>query len=632
MKISFSHLKKYLVENSDISVISQSLFQLGHENEFNNNTLEIDFTPNKGDCLSVMGLARDLKALHKIDLKTEIYEKEINNLNFNFENNAADFCPQISFLKIEIDKHPTNYKDYLEDYFHNLTINKVNFFTDISNYLAYEIGQPTHCYDYESVKSGITLCRNSSSRNFKTVLGKEIKLEPKEHVFMMNKEIINFAGVMGGNKAKCKKSTKTALVECAYFNPDMIIGKSTKYDLKSDASYKFERGVDINMQEFALRRFIQIVNEHANIKSISIQSYSYKKRSNLLLDYDHNMINRILGTSYDHGYIKNILEELGFEISNKIKVPSWRSDIFTMHDISEEIARVVGYDNICTSSIAMPQQNNDKFINSKTNKLRKFLMDLGFYEVINDPFNSEYSDTSIVIDNPLDSNRKYLRLNVLNSLINNLDYNEKRQKDSIKLFELSNIYDFTETLNSKKMLSLIISGRAGDDYRNFNKKLDKNYLSDIAKKLEIDESYIKEIDRSSFDSKLKNKIFGLECNIENISDNLKDCNMITNYEFPKYSEISEYPLSNRDVSVSLDDIGILEDVAEAVFQKKLNNLKDMFIFDFYHNEDKNIIKLGFRFVFQSKSRTLEEVEVDKEMLGIFKTLLSLDGVTIPGLK
>ena len=86
MKISFSHLKKYLVENSDISVISQSLFQLGHENEFNNNTLEIDFTPNKGDCLSVMGLARDLKALHKIDLKTEIYEKEINNLNFNFEN------------------------------------------------------------------------------------------------------------------------------------------------------------------------------------------------------------------------------------------------------------------------------------------------------------------------------------------------------------------------------------------------------------------------------------------------------------------------------------------------------------------------------------------------------------------
>ena len=284
MKISYNDLCQYLLKQATIEEISSRLFQLGHENEILGDIIDVDFTPNRGDCLSVRGLARDLGVFYKFNDKKKYYDKEIKKYNLNFTNNSPEDCPNISFLKIKIGDYTNSYEQYLEDYFKKFGINKNNLLTDISNYLAYEIGQPTHCYDYESVKSGITLCRNSSSRNFKTVLGKEIKLEPKEHVFMMNKEIINFAGVMGGNKAKCKKSTKTALVECAYFNPDMIIGKSTKYDLKSDASYKFERGVDINMQEFALRRFIQIVNEHANIKSISIQSYSYKKRSNLLAD------------------------------------------------------------------------------------------------------------------------------------------------------------------------------------------------------------------------------------------------------------------------------------------------------------------------------------------------------------
>ena len=147
MKILFSHLKKFLPDNITINTISDSLFRLGHEHEIDKEIFDIEFTPNKGDCLSVYGLARDLNAIHDVNLKLDFYEGPIDDLEFKFQNSIPDFNSNISFLEIEIDRPTSNYKGYLDEYFKKLGISKNNFFTDISNYLAYEIGQPTHCYD-----------------------------------------------------------------------------------------------------------------------------------------------------------------------------------------------------------------------------------------------------------------------------------------------------------------------------------------------------------------------------------------------------------------------------------------------------------------------------------------------------
>ena len=266
MKILFSHLKNYFHDKLDIDSVSNLLFQLGHENEVHKDILDIEFTPNKGDCLSVFGIARDLNTVHKTNLDIDIYSGHINELDFNFNNDLPNFCPNISFLKIEIGNSPKEYKSYLERYFKDLNNPKNNFFADISNYLAYEIGQPTHCYEFERIRDGFNLTSTAEASLFKTLLGKEIKLDRNENVFMKDNEIINLAGIMGGETTKCSNSSTTVLVECAYFNPDMIIGKSVKYDLLSEAAYKFERGVDICAQDFALRRFIKIVEDHAEIK------------------------------------------------------------------------------------------------------------------------------------------------------------------------------------------------------------------------------------------------------------------------------------------------------------------------------------------------------------------------------
>ena len=144
MKISYDHLIQHIKENPTIEQVSDSLFQLGHEHEIQDNIFDMEFTPNRGDCLSINGLLRDLAVFYSIELNQEIYKEKLDELKVDFENQSENICPQISFLKIEIDKVPEIYKNSLEVYFSDLSLNKNNFFTDVSNYLSYETGQPTH--------------------------------------------------------------------------------------------------------------------------------------------------------------------------------------------------------------------------------------------------------------------------------------------------------------------------------------------------------------------------------------------------------------------------------------------------------------------------------------------------------
>ena len=149
MKISYKHLSNLLLEKPSIEDVSEKLIQLGHENEILGSILDIEFTPNRGDCLSLIGIARDLNVFYETNLEPEIYKEAIPKLKLNFNNHQSDNCPMISFLKIEISKNVDVYKDYLNDYFKELKLNKNNFFTDVSNYIAYEIGQPTHSYNFD---------------------------------------------------------------------------------------------------------------------------------------------------------------------------------------------------------------------------------------------------------------------------------------------------------------------------------------------------------------------------------------------------------------------------------------------------------------------------------------------------
>ena len=634
MKIAYSHLVQHIEESPSIEQISDSLFQLGHEHEIDGGIFDMEFTPNRGDCLSINGLLRDLAVFYTVDLNQEVFTEKLNELLIDFENLSESICPQISFLKLEIDEVPEIYKDSLGDYFLDLSLNKNNFFTDVSNYLSYETGQPTHCYDANTINGKLIFHEIDADEEFETLLGKKITLTGKNPVFSLNNEVINLAGVVGGKNTSCSVNTKTVIVECAFFQPEAIIGKSVKYDIQSEASHKFERGVDPGCHDRVLRRFIKLVSEHANIKDMSIISYKSKDNPITQIPVNVSKINQIIGINISEKEYLNYLSKLGFVVEEGfIKVPSFRSDVKTQNDLAEEVARVIGYDNIATSEISIPkkEKTNHKAIE---NKLRFFLLDHGFYEVINSPFVSLSSEEAIKVDNPLDSNREFLRTNITNSLVDNLLFNERRQKDSIKLFEISDVYSSSNGINKKRKLSIIASGRVGLNYEDFSKKINKKYFMTLFQEILPSEVFDFEIlSRDLLDTKIKNEIVTLEVDIDRFSTDILPYKEISKSpeNFAQYSPISDLPSSFKDISYSIKDYSKTQELQDLLLNYQSDIIKNVYIFDYFKNEKQEEIKIGFRFVFQSKKTTLNSAEIELVYNDIVSQSLRIEGISIPGI-
>ena len=174
----------------------------------------MEFTPNRGDCISVIGLLRDLSVFYEINLPDQTYDKALRPFNINFTNNAQEACPYISFLKVDIEDDIKPYSGLLKDYFNDFQINKNNFFTDISNYISYEMGQPTHCYYAKKIKNSLYFEIVHDNIEFETLLEKKIQLTDENIVFTRDGDsIVNLAGVVGGMNTSCSSNTKSVIID-----------------------------------------------------------------------------------------------------------------------------------------------------------------------------------------------------------------------------------------------------------------------------------------------------------------------------------------------------------------------------------------------------------------------------------
>ncbi len=635
MKISYRHIVNFIDQNPTIDELSDKLFQLGHEHEIYNDIIDIEITPNRGDCLSLQGILRELSVFYNINFNIELYDKDLDFFDFPFKNLSKHICPKISFLKVVIDKKIKPYSGMLKSYFDDMENNKNNFFTDISNYVSYELGQPTHCYDLDFLNDYLIFDTLNEKKNFKTLTDQDLNLNSGDAVFTIKNNVINLAGVMGGKSTACNINTTSSIIECAYFEPEYIIGKTVQYDIFSDAAYKFERCVDPNLHVKTLKRFIHLVNAHATLKSVEIFTYDELENLNKKVVFDVKTINQILGTEISQAKYKDILIKLGFKIENELVIiPSYRNDIETQNDLSEEVARVIGYNNIKSSSFSLPKQNiQNKSVPEKVYK--DYLLDNGFYEVINFPFISDCKEESIKLDNPLDVNKSYLRTDLKESLINNLLYNERRQNDTIKLFEISDVYNITkEGIKIKRKLGIIASGRVGKNYKDFTKKINKKYFKNILRFIDdTNKLSIENISRDRLESKIKDEILYAELDLSDYLDQkisyVRKSSKSKN--FALYKPISEYPSSYRDISFSVKDFKKVEELEDIILHYKNDILKEIYVFDFFENVKINEIKIGFRFIFQSQSKTLEDKEINDVVNDIISESTNLDGVNIPGL-
>ena len=340
-----------------------------------------------------------------------------------------------------------------------------------------------------------------------------------------------------------------------------------------------------------------------------------------------------MGIKLENDDYISYLSKLGFDIKDKIKIPSFRNDISSQNDLAEEIARIIGFDKI--KSVPLKLNSSLKSKQNKIIKIESFLVKNGFTEVINFPFTENKEDKSITIDNPLDSNRGNLRTTLKDSLIENLLFNERRQKDSIKLFEISDIYSNQDNIFQEKKLGIIISGRQGHNHIEFAKKLDGKYLNEILNP-DNDTSIfdIEEVSRETLKTKKRDKIFFTEISIEDIPDRIFKCSKSDRNQinFIKYNPVSEFPSSTRDFSISIKKKEQYNNVITTIKDFNNENLRDFFIFDFYINERLGEIKVGVRLIFQSSTRTLSDDDIQISINKILKPIVDLDGVFIPRLE
>ena len=645
MKIVYSHLLNFLEKKPSIQELSNRLFQLGHEHEIEGEVLDLEITPNRGDCLSLKGIARDLNHFYKTVLDREVYDADIPESSLVFKNKAEDLCPNISFVEIEIEGKIKDYAPYLENYFQDLKLNKNNLFTDISNYLAYETGQPTHCYDATKINGPLVLEKRNKQEKFKTLLGSEIELKGENLVFTINDVAVDLAGTMGDESTSCNEDTTKVLVECAYFKPEEILGKARQYNLNSEASYKFERGVDFLAQEQVLRRFIAVVADHAKIKSLALKT-EQRKVDRTEIEFNSERLNKIIGTELTETEQKNYLNSLYFMTDGKVQVPSHRSDVDQLNDLAEEITRMIGYDNIASKALALPVKA--KKIEANFEELcRDYLVNNGFFEVVNFPFNDNRDDSAISVDNPLDKQRSKMRVCITKSIKENVVFNQNRQKDSIKLFEFSDIY--TKDSNEKK-LAVIVSGKTNKNFKEFNVQLDYSYLKGLIKTIffeilgkelnfELDQSQnydlyenvycddehigrIGKLSKEFVGSKTKTPVFSFEIALNNLKLPTK-----------KQSKISDFPASYRDLSFSLDNHENLGELSALIKEHKESSelMTDCFIFDLFENKKQNILKVGYRFKFQAIENNITDENTEAIMKPLIKESLQINGVNIEGL-
>ena len=644
MKIAYSHLLNLLEQQPKLKELSDLLFQLGHEHEIDGEVLDMEITPNRGDCLSLKGLARDLNYFYQAK-ELPKSSMTLPALELQFDNKAQDLCPNISFMQIEVEQVPTKYEPYLEAYFTDLGINKNNFFTDISNYLAYESGQPTHCFDQSTIQGHFALEKKELKTKFKTLLDTEIELTDKNLVFTLDNEVISLAGIMGGSGTACSANTRKVLVECAYFQPQEILGKARKYNLSSEAAYKFERGVDYLCQEGVLRRFLQIVADHTEVKSVSL--YSEQSKTALAeVSYDSDKLNAVVGINLTEKEQLGYLSALGFQSCKNMKVPAHRSDVDQLNDLAEEVTRMIGYNNIPSQVLALPVMAK-KQKRSFEELVGNYLVNQGFFEVINNPFTDLKGKEAITVDNPLDKQRAILRTCLMNSIRSNIAYNQNRQKDSIKFFEFSDIY---KTSGNERCFALAISGRVNKNAAEFNAQLDYAYLKGMVNSicsdiLKVQPTYeltnkrgydfyeslslngvklggLGKVSKDTINSKVKTPVFACELTIDNL--------VVPENQF---IPTSDFPASYRDLSFSLTDLDKVGMLTELIDDTTNGNdlLIESFIFDFFQNKKLNLLKLGFRFKFQAKDRSLTDDDIDKVIQKIIANSLDIDGIAIEGL-
>jgi len=591
MKISYNWLKEFVDIKVTPKKLACDLSLFGHEVEEikktgNDFILDFEITPNRGDCLSVYGMAREIAALYNLKIKSNITElpKEENikraiNINIKNKNTAKRFSAVI-VENINITESPKWIKDRLLA----LGIRPINNIVDITNYIMMELGQPMHAFDYEKIAGGNFIIRNAKSgESVVTLDGKKRNLDKHAIVIENGKKIFDLAEIMGGVNSQIDGKTKTIVLEAAIFNPVMIRRTCKSLNLQTDASYRFERGVDPYGTIYAIQKAISLI--YSLNSKIIIGKITDVKSENITLNkipINIEKVNNLLGSKLTLNETTKLLAKLNFEVNNNVvTVPSYRTaDTTLWQDIAEEIARIYGYNKLGLKNISSEKSKVNLRFNYKE-YFKDVLAENGFTEI----YSYSFSDKKLLVNlgyklsdiekvvNGLSPETEYLRPNLLPLLLSAIRKNPWAPE--VKIFEIGKVFSKNK---EKWQLGIAVTSKKG------------NEIIDIIKKLNIN-GEVKKVDQSILDYlKIRRPVYYFTMDFADIK--MQNKKYLDVFEPTYFHDISEFPPTIRDLAFiadkNADALEIKNNILKIDKSILIVELFDEFISDKFGKNKKNI--------------------------------------------
>lgn len=628
--------------------------------------LDISITPNRADCLSVRGVAREVAALYSRKMKKTSYQiksdKSLNASDYSYVKvTDEEKCPvYLGRIIKDVTIKPSPL--WMQNRLRAVGVRPINNIVDITNYIMFEYGQPLHTFDLREIEGGIIVRTAKPGEKIMTLDGKERLLDESMLVIADESKPIGIAGVMGGEYSGIHDDTKDVFLECAYFKPENIRMTARKLGLQTDSSYRYERGIDrvntLSMVDYAA----SLLKENADGSvADGVLSNDYKEYVPLSVNAEVDKINKLLGTEISEKEMAKILEELGFGVKTKqgeltVEVPPYRIDIERWQDLAEEVARIYGYNNI---EATVPRLSADSvppesFL-KKAKNIKSSLKTLGFNEVINYSFMSERylsrfdkKDNFVKLLNPISEDMDTLRTYVFPGVVAAAKQNINQGFKNIRLFEIAKTF-----INRNESIPEQLSGLAFCATSSFfplswntGSRVDtfyymKGVLDNLLKSFKINAEYEKNEKYDflhpgkSAEVKVGGKGYGfigqLHPNIaeeEDIQEDLYLCEIhlekLINEKVKgdfHYEKFSVYPFVYKDLSVVVDNTVNAGDLLEYI--KNLGPLVyDAVIYDIYQGDKigENKLSLTFRIFYSALDRTLTDEETNKILEEIIEGL------------
>ena len=629
-------------------------------NVYKDTIFEIGLTPNRGDATSHYGVARDLRAVLKRPIKLPSLS------NFSVDNKSGtvevliknkEACPRYSGITISgitVEESP----EWLRNRLNAIGLHPINNIVDITNFVLHELGQPLHAFDADKIKGDkVIIDVLPRGTVFKTLDGVERKLQETDLMICNEKEGMCMAGVFGGLESGVTEKTKNIFLESAFFSPDFIRKTAQHHQLRTDASFRFERGTDPNMTVTALKRAALMIKEIAGgtISSEIVDIYpNIIEDRKIAMKCDH--IDRLIGKVIDRDEIFSILKGLDIKVENKVEngftvmVPPYRNDVTREADVIEEILRIYGFNNVeipenvgAGYMAEFPEIDVDKY----QGKITDMLTASGFYEVMTNSLTKPaYTDLdgnaseeeSVVILNRLSEDLGVMRQNMMFSLLEVASYNRSHKQSNLKLFEFGKIYKKEKgRYSEKKQLGILITGNfVMGDWSHEEKPSSIHHIADVIGKI-VSRVSLEDIrptpyEDSTFDYAAKyqyrerslariGKIRNTICKAFEIKNEVFfgviDWGELMKIANPglTYQEVPKFPEVKRDLSLVLDNTIEFNRVYEVAVKNSGQLLRKLNVFDVYSGNKIESGKKAYAitFILQDKEKTLTDKIIDKTM-------------------